>query len=94
MLIEDLSYHLKCFLGTIPGMISLKNSAEVKYIRLEFTEELTFSGLEEKPLGVRFVQFYGCSLGDTLEACGTHSTRVSSSAHTYRHVGYVINYRT
>ena len=75
------------FTGNIPGILSLTNAVECKYIKLEFIEDLNFSGLEEKPLGVRQVQIYGCSLEDTLAACGTHFTRVSTNETAYRHIG-------
>ena len=52
--------------GIIPGLVSLKNSVETKYIKIEFIEDLTTYGLEEKPMGVRTIQFYGCALEDTL----------------------------
>ena len=67
----------------------MKNSVESKYIKIEFIEDLTSSGLEEKPLGVRYVQFYGCALEDTLATCGTHFTRVSTNDTAYRHIGFV-----
>ena len=65
------------------GMISLKNSVETKYIKIEFNDDLTTYGLEEKPLGVRTIQFYGCALEDTLAVCGTHFTRVSTNINCY-----------
>ena len=74
-------------------MISLKNSVETKYIKIEFNDDLTTYGLEEKPLGVRTIQFYGCALEDTLAVCGTHFTRVSTNINAYRHIGYVTNYQ-
>ena len=67
----------------------MTNSVESKYIKIEFIEDLTVSGLEEKPLGVRYVQFYGCALEDTLGVCGTHFTRVSTNDTAYRHIGFV-----
>ena len=66
----------------------MRNSVETNYIKLEFIEDLTTYGLEEKPLGIRTVQFYGCALEDTLAVCGTHSTRVSTNINAYRHIGY------
>ena len=73
--------------GSIPGMLSLEMGVEIKYIRLEFIEDLTSSGIEVKPLGVRFIEFYGCPMEESLAHCGTHLTRVSTNATAYRHIG-------
>ena len=82
----------KCFhsliKGSIPGMLSLVKAAEIKYIRLEFIENGTLSEMESKPLGVRFVELYGCPLETgPLAECGTHWTRVSTNSSAYRHIG-------
>ena len=68
-------------------MLSLEMGVEIKYIRLEFIEDLTSSGIEVKPLGVRFIEFYGCPMEESLAHCGTHLTRVSTNATAYRHIG-------
>ena len=75
--------------GSIPGMLSLEKAVEIMYIRLEFIENGTLSDMEEKPLGIRFVEFYGCPMGTgSLAECGTHWTRVSTNSTAYRHIGY------
>lgn len=79
--------------GSIPGMLSLEKAMEIMYIRLEFIENGTLSDMEEKPLGIRFVEFYGCPLGTgPLADCGTHWTRVSTNSTAYRHIGYCIHH--
>lgn len=75
--------------GSIPGMLSLVKAVEITYIRLEFIENGTLSDMEKKPLGVRFVELYGCPLeAGPLAECGTHWTRVSTNSSAYRHIGY------
>ena len=79
-------------LGSIPGMLSLVKAVEIMYIRVEFIEDDTLSDVEDKPLGVRFVEFYGCPLGTgELASCGSHWTRVSTNSTAYRHIGYGAN---
>ena len=76
--------------GSIPGMLSLVKAVEIKYIRLEFIENGALSDMEKKPLGVRFVELYGCPLETgPLAECGTHWTRVSTNSSSYRHIGYL-----
>ena len=70
-------------------MLSLVKAVEIMYLRLEFIEDLTSSDIEVKPLGVRFIEFYGCPMEESLAHCGTHLTRVSTNATAYRHVGYI-----
>ena len=78
--------------GSIPGMLSLVKAVEIMYIRVEFIEDDTLSDIEDKPLGVRFVEFYGCPLGTgSLASCGSHWTRVSTNSTAYRHIGYGAN---
>ena len=75
--------------GSIPGMLSLVKAVEITNIRLEFIENGTLSDMEKKPLGIRFVELYGCPLETgPLAACGTHWTRVSTNSSAYRHIGY------
>ena len=73
-------------------MLSLEKAMEIMYIRLEFIENGTLSDMEEKPLGIRFVEFYGCPMGTgSLADCGTQWTRVSTNSTAYRHIGYCIH---
>ena len=76
--------------GSVPGKISLDQAVEIKYIKLEFIEDLTSTGLEVKPLGIRSVKFFGCALENISGECGISFTRISTNKTAYRHIGYGI----
>ena len=65
----------------------METSQPLRYVRLVMLEDQTDPELDTKPLGVRFIQMFGCPGKGELETCTGTSLRLSTDGKAYRHIG-------
>ena len=74
--------------GSIPGTITLNPPSVLKHFKLEMIEDLSSHEVSSKPLGIRYVQLYGCPIAKEYENCTENApTRLSTDVEGYRHIG-------
>ena len=65
----------------------METSQVIKYVRLVLIPDQSDPDADSKPLGVRFIQMFGCPGTGDLEPCTDNSIRLSTDEKAYRHIG-------